>query len=51
MSFLVEEAGGLATTGSERIRAIKPKELHQRVSLVVGSKQDVEEYLKFEKQG
>ena len=50
MAFLAEEAGGLATTGSERIRAIKPDSLHQRVPLVVGSKEDVEDYLKFAKE-
>ncbi|MFC1663069.1 class 1 fructose-bisphosphatase [Patescibacteria group bacterium] len=46
MAMLVEQAGGLATTGQEKILDIKPTELHQRVPLVLGSKSDVKQYLK-----
>ena len=42
MSFIVEQAGGASTTGRERIMEINPKELHQRVPVVLGSKNEVE---------
>ncbi len=42
MSFIVEQAGGASTTGRERIMGLKPKELHQRVPVVLGSKNEVE---------
>ena len=42
MSFIVEQAGGAATTGRERIMTLQPKELHQRVPVVLGSKNEVE---------
>jgi len=42
MSFIVEQAGGLSHTGQERIMDIKPSELHQRVPVLLGSKNDVE---------
>jgi fructose-1,6-bisphosphatase I len=41
MSFIVEQAGGAATTGDERILDIVPEEIHQRVPLIIGSKEDV----------
>lgn len=43
LSFIVEQAGGKATTGDQRILDIVPGELHQRVPLIIGSKLDVEE--------
>jgi fructose-1,6-bisphosphatase I len=42
MAFIVEQAGGAATTGRERIMAIKPNKLHQRVPVILGSKNEVE---------
>ena len=36
MSWLVEQAGGAATNGRERILDIQPKKLHERVSVVLG---------------
>lgn len=47
MSFIVEQAGGMATTGRERILDIKPTELHQRVPLIIGSVDDVKLYLEY----
>ena len=47
MSFIVEQAGGASTTGRERIMEIKPKELHQRVPVVLGSKNEVELVTKY----
>lgn len=47
MAMIAEQAGGLATDGIRRILDIEPQELHQRVPLFIGSKQDVEVVLKF----
>ncbi len=42
MAFLVEQAGGMATDGRERIMDIVPGKLHQRVSVILGSRHEVE---------
>jgi fructose-1,6-bisphosphatase I len=42
MAFLVEQAGGAATNGRERILDLQPTRLHERVSVVLGSKNEVE---------
>jgi fructose-1,6-bisphosphatase I len=42
MGWLVEQAGGAATNGRERILDIEPKKLHERVSVILGSKNEVE---------
>ena len=42
MAFLVEQAGGAATNGSRRILDIVPTKLHERVSVLMGSKQEVD---------
>ncbi|MEM6263331.1 MAG: class 1 fructose-bisphosphatase [Bacteroidota bacterium] len=42
MALIAEQAGGAATDGFQRILDIEPDELHQRVPLFVGSKQEVE---------
>jgi len=42
MAFLVEQAGGAATNGHQRILDIQPEKLHQRVSVVLGSKNEVD---------
>ena len=42
MAFLVEQAGGAATNGRERIMEIAPAQLHQRVPVFLGSKSEVE---------
>ncbi|MDT3734651.1 MAG: class 1 fructose-bisphosphatase [Denitratisoma sp.] len=42
MAFIVEQAGGAATNGRERILDIRPTGLHQRVAVVLGSKNEVE---------
>jgi len=42
MSFLIEQAGGLGSNGVKNILEIEPTEIHQRVPLYIGSKQDVE---------
>jgi fructose-1,6-bisphosphatase I len=42
MSWIVEQAGGASTNGKTRIMDIQPKELHERVSVILGSKNEVE---------
>ena len=42
MSWLVEQAGGAATNGEQRILDIQPTQLHQRVSVFLGSKNEVD---------
>ena len=42
MSFLVEQAGGMSTNGTQRIMELQPGGLHERVSVVLGSKNEVE---------
>lgn len=46
MSMLAEQAGGAATTGTERILDIQPTELHQRTPIVIGNKTEVGLYEK-----
>ncbi|MDR2166060.1 MAG: class 1 fructose-bisphosphatase [Zoogloeaceae bacterium] len=41
MAWLVEQAGGAASTGRARILAITPEKLHQRVPVILGSKSEV----------
>jgi fructose-1,6-bisphosphatase I len=42
MAFLVEQAGGAATDGHGRILDLAPKKLHERVSVILGSRNEVE---------
>lgn len=42
MSMLIEQAGGAASTGYERILDLQPQGLHQRVPVILGSKNEVE---------
>lgn len=41
MSFIVEQAGGMASTGRRRIMEVKPTDLHQRIPVIMGSKNEV----------
>ena len=50
LAMVVEQAGGAATTGAERILDIQPTSLHQRVPLIIGSREDVRDYNKFYKE-
>lgn len=43
MAFLVEQAGGKASSGVERIMDIEPKEFHQRTPLIIGSSEMVDQ--------
>jgi len=42
MAMLIEQAGGAATTGRQRILDIQPEKLHQRVPVILGSKNEVD---------
>ncbi len=42
MAFLVEQAGGMATNGQQRILDLQPSKLHERVSVILGSKHEVQ---------
>ena len=45
MSFIMEQAGGLSTTGTQRVMEIMPDAVHQRVPIIMGSKNDVQEVI------
>jgi fructose-1,6-bisphosphatase I len=47
MAFIVEQAGGAATDGRRRILDIQPEKLHQRVPVILGSKQEVERVTRY----
>ncbi len=51
MAFLVEQAGGAATNGRQRILDIQPEKLHQRVAVFLGSKNEVERVTSYHLQG
>jgi fructose-1,6-bisphosphatase I len=42
MAFIVEQAGGAASTGRQRIMEVQPNDLHQRVGVILGSKEEVD---------
>lgn len=47
VAYIVEQAGGVATNGQDRILEIEPKTIHQRTPLVVGSKAELELFQRF----
>jgi fructose-1,6-bisphosphatase I len=49
MSFIVEQAGGVSSTGRERIMELQPTGLHQRVPVILGSKNEVERVIGYHK--
>ena len=49
MAFLIEHAGGKATTGKERVLDITPQKIHDRCPIFLGSKDDVEDVEKIYK--
>jgi len=50
MSMIVEQAGGASWTGYERILDIQPESLHQRVPVILGSKNEVETVISYHKE-
>ena len=51
MGWLVEQAGGAASNGRQRILDLVPGQLHERVSVVLGSKHEVERVTAYHTQG
>jgi fructose-1,6-bisphosphatase I len=51
MAFIVEQAGGAATDGRQRILDIQPEKLHQRVPVFLGSKNEVERVTSYHNEG
>jgi fructose-1,6-bisphosphatase I len=51
MAFLVEQAGGAATNTQQRMLDVTPDKLHQRVSVVLGSKNEVERVTAYHQAG
>ena len=47
MAWLVEQAGGAATNGHQRIMEVQPTLLHERVSVILGSKNEVERVTRY----
>ena len=50
MSFIVEQAGGASSTGRERILDLQPTNLHQRVPVILGSKNEVARVVGYHKE-
>jgi len=49
MSFIIEQAGGMSSTGYERIMDIEAQDIHQRVPVILGSKNEVKRVLTYHK--
>jgi fructose-1,6-bisphosphatase I len=47
MSWLIEQAGGASTNGKERILDLQPGHLHERVSVILGSKNEVDRMTRY----
>ena len=47
MAFIIEQAGGRASNGKQRMLDIQPENLHQRVPIFIGSEEDVKMVEKF----
>ena len=47
MGLIIEQAGGACTTGRERILSLKPEGVHQRVPVVLGSRNEVERITRY----
>ena len=50
MSFIVEQAGGVSSTGRERIMDVQPDHIHQRVPVILGSRNEVERIVSYHKE-
>ncbi|MEC9413757.1 MAG: class 1 fructose-bisphosphatase [Pseudomonadota bacterium] len=49
MSFIIEQAGGVSSTGTQRIMDLQPETIHQRVPVFLGSKNEVERVVSYHK--
>jgi fructose-1,6-bisphosphatase I len=50
MAFLVEQAGGAASTGRERILDVTPSALHQRCPVILGSRAEVDRVVQYHRE-
>lgn len=50
MAFITEQAGGIASTGQQRVLDVVPQTLHQRVPVILGSPYDVKKAIEFVEQ-
>jgi fructose-1,6-bisphosphatase I len=50
MSFIMEQAGGASSTGYQSILDIKPESIHQRIPVILGSKNEVERIVTYHHQ-
>ena len=46
MAYIIEQAGGKAHSGVKPILDIQPTSIHERAPIFIGSKEDVDDYLK-----
>lgn len=47
MAYIIEQAGGKASTGTQRILDVIPESIHQRSPVILGSPNDVDEVLSY----
>jgi fructose-1,6-bisphosphatase I len=45
MSWIVEQAGGMSTTGRQRVMDLIPEQVHERTPVFMGSRNDVQEII------
>jgi len=50
VAFLVEQAGGVASTGRQRLLDVTPNEVHQRISLIFGAREEVERIAEYHRE-
>ncbi|CAO3308206.1 class 1 fructose-bisphosphatase [Pseudomonas asiatica] len=50
MAFIVEQAGGVASTGRQRLLDVQPVSLHERVPVILGSRHEVERVISYHKE-
>ena len=43
MSWIIEQAGGMSTTGRQRVMDLIPEQVHERTHVFMGSRNDVQE--------
>ena len=49
MGFIIEQAGGLCSTGREHIMKMSPTDIHQRVPVILGAKNEVQRLMAYHK--
>jgi fructose-1,6-bisphosphatase I len=47
IGFIIEQAGGLCSTGRQRMLEVIPEGIHQRVPVILGSKEEVERVVSY----